>query len=259
MAGPTLYPEVNALLDTLLSSAQSVLAGRFVGLYLYGSLASGDFDPATSDIDFLVVTADEIPAELVPALEAMHARLAAEGGKWAQKLEGRYLPLRALRRLNHSDPPRPCLNEGQFYLGRQESDWVIQRHVLREKGAAVAGPSLRPWIDPVQPDELRQAVTGILREWWLPLVELSDPRLRCSDYQAFAILTMCRALHTLNSGAIVSKPVAARWASAVLGEPWAPLIERALAWRPGEPFDALDQTREFIWYVLGRAQTLEGR
>jgi hypothetical protein len=252
-AAPTPYPEINALLESLLSGAQSVLGQRFVGLYLYGSLASGNFNPATSDVDFLVVTTDEIPSALVPALEAMHARLAAGVNKWAQKLEGRYLPLPALRRLNPADPPRPCLNEGQFYLGRQESDWIIQRHILREQGVAVAGPSLQAWIDPVRPDDLRQAVAGILREWWLPLIESSDPRLRRSDYQAHAVLTMCRALHTLKFGAVVSKPAAARWAQAALGEPWPALIERALGWRPGEAFREMDATLALVRYTLHRA------
>ncbi len=249
-AAPTPYPQINALLEALLSGAQSVLGQRFVGLYLYGSLASGGFNPATSDIDFLVVTTDEIPSALVPALEAMHAKLAVGANKWAQKLEGRYLPLPALRRLNPADPPRPCLNEGQFYMGRQESDWVIQRHILREQGVAVAGPSLQAWIDPVQPDELRQAVAGILREWWLPLIESSDPRLRRSDYQAHAVLTMCRALHTLKFGAVVSKPAAARWAQAALDEPWPALVGRALAWRPGEAFGEMDVARAFVRHAL---------
>ncbi len=256
-AAPTPYPQINALLEALLSGAQSVLGQRFVGLYLYGSLASGGFNPATSDIDFLVVTTDEIPSALVPALEAMHAKLAVGANKWAQKLEGRYLPLPALRRLNPADPPRPCLNEGQFYLGRQESDWVIQRHNLREQGVAVAGPSLQAWIDPVQPDELRQAVAGILREWWLPLIESSDPRLQRSDYQAHAVLTMCRALHTLKYGAIVPKPAAARWAEAALDEPWPALIERALAWRPGEALEEVGRTRDFVRYTLQRALTMD--
>ena len=247
---PTPYPEINAQLEALLSGAQSVLGRLFVGLYLYGSLASGDFDAATSDVDFLVVTASEIPSAQVPALEAMHARLAAGANKWAKKLEGRYLPLPALRRLNPADPPRPCLNEGQFYLGRQESDWVIQRHILREQGVTVAGPSLQAWIDPVQPDELRRAVAGILREWWLPFIESSDPRLRRSDYQAHAVLTMCRALHTLKSGAIVSKPAAARWAQRALGEPWPALIERALAWRPAEALEAQDDVVNLVRYTL---------
>lgn len=47
------YPDVDAVLHTLLASARSVLRDHFIGLYLSGSLASGDFNPQTSDIDFL--------------------------------------------------------------------------------------------------------------------------------------------------------------------------------------------------------------
>jgi predicted nucleotidyltransferase len=137
---PTPYPEVNTALQLLLSSVQAVLGEQFVGLYLYGSLATGDFDQDRSDIDFVVVTASELPASLIPALEEMHIRLAENGSKWAAKLEGSYIPRQALRQYNPADPPRPQFNEGRFYLGRHESDWIIQRHLLREHGVAVAGP-----------------------------------------------------------------------------------------------------------------------
>ncbi len=76
---PTPYEEVNAVLDLLLSNVRSILGSRFIGLYLYGSLASGHFDPETSDIDFLAVTEGELPDEMLPVLEAMHARLAVGG------------------------------------------------------------------------------------------------------------------------------------------------------------------------------------
>ena len=41
---PTLYPEVNVVLSLLLSQVQTTLGDRFIGLYLGGSLALGDFD-----------------------------------------------------------------------------------------------------------------------------------------------------------------------------------------------------------------------
>ncbi len=67
MAAPglTLYPDVNAVLTILLDGAQSVLGDHFIGLYLYGSLASGDFNPQTSDVDFLVVTDTDLTDELI--------------------------------------------------------------------------------------------------------------------------------------------------------------------------------------------------
>jgi hypothetical protein len=253
---PTPYPDVNAVLRVLLSGVQAELGDRFAGLYLYGSLASGDFDPQCSDIDFVVATVDVLADETVVALEALHARIADSGLKWAAKLEGAYVPLPALRRHDPSGPPCPCVNEGRFYLAALGSDWVIQRYTLREQGVAVAGQDPRSLIDPVEPDDLRQAVMGFLREWWAPMLQDPDPRLHDGEYQAYAVLTMCRALYTLQYGAVVSKTAAARWAQEALGQPWEGLIERALAWRrdalPDGGGDVLcmDETLGFIRCVL---------
>ena len=52
---------VNATLADLLDRVRGIAGGHLFGMYLYGSLASGDFDPARSDIDFLVVTDGELP------------------------------------------------------------------------------------------------------------------------------------------------------------------------------------------------------
>ena len=253
---PTPYPDVNAVLHMLLSSVQTILGDHFIGMYLYGSLASGDFDPHRSDIDFVVVSADELPDEMLPALEAMHARIAASGLKWATKLEGSYIPQHALRRYDPTDAPRPTINEGSFYVARHNSDWVIQRHILREQGVVVAGPAPQTLIDPVQPNDLRRAVLGILREWWSQ--QLHDPAwLHSSKYQVYAILTMCRALYTLQYGTVVSKPVAAQWAQEVLGEQGAVLIERALVWRHDDGLDDMNETLDFIRYTLERSQQFE--
>src|SRR5690348_1416102 len=94
----TPYQEVNATLTNVLDGARDVLGEQFVGMYLYGSLASGDFNPATSDIDFAVVTQDWLAPEAVAALDAFHKHLWAEGGHWAAHLEGAYIPREALRR-----------------------------------------------------------------------------------------------------------------------------------------------------------------
>jgi hypothetical protein len=252
-ANPTPYPDINTVLHLLLTSVQATLGEHFVGLYLHGSLASGDFDPARSDIDFVVVTADALPEERIPALAALHARLIDSGMPWASKLEGTYFPQAVLRRYVPSDALYPSLNEGSFYMGSHGSDWVIQSYILREHGIVLAGPAPRSWIDPVAPEALRRAMRELLREWWAPMLH-DTARLRSAEYQAYAVLTMCRALYTLESGAVVSKPVAARWAQANLGMRRAKLIERALAWRAGMPLDVLDETRDMILFTLERSR-----
>ncbi len=65
---PTPFPDVNSLLDKLLSGVHNILDDTFVGLYLYGSLASGDFDLERSDVNRLVGTRDALSSESYSAL-----------------------------------------------------------------------------------------------------------------------------------------------------------------------------------------------
>jgi len=249
----TPYPDVNAMLQRLLTSVRATLDEQFVGLYLYGSLASGDFNLETSDIDFLVVTTETLSAETIAALGIMHQELNSSNLKWATKLEGSYVPQPGLRRYDPAAPPCPQINEGDFYLAQQGSDWIIQRHILREQGVVVAGPPLQTMIDPVAPEELRGAVRGFLREWWGPM--LGNPvRLQSSEYQAYAVLTMCRALQTLEQGTIRSKPAAAHWAQQKFGEPWATVIGEALAWRNGDAFAHFDTVAALIRYTVEQSR-----
>jgi Domain of unknown function (DUF4111)/Nucleotidyltransferase domain len=258
---PTPYADGNAILRAVLDGARAILGDRFVGMYLYGSLALGDFDPASSDIDFLVVTDADLPADRVEALQALHDRIAARDSPWATEIEGSYIPRDALRRYDPGHALHPLIDRGgRLRLEQHEIDTVIKLHGLRERGIVLAGPPPATLIDPVSPDDLRHAVVELMRIWWAPMRR--DPtRLRHYGYQVYAVLTMCRTLHTLRHGTVVSKPVAARWALAELDPRWVPLIERALAWRKDMP-DAVNEgevraTQELIQYTLDRCPTTD--
>lgn len=54
-----LYPDLNQVLQDVVSSIQSILTSDFTGVYLQGSFATGGFDEH-SDVDFLVVIEKEI-------------------------------------------------------------------------------------------------------------------------------------------------------------------------------------------------------
>jgi hypothetical protein len=243
---------------------QATLTSHFAGMYLDGSLASGDFDQ-DSDIDFVAVTDEDVSGDgdLFRALQAMHDRIAAMDSVWAIQLEGSYISRHALRRYDPAHALHPNIERGKGErLKTVEHDdwWTIHRFILRERGIPLVGPEPQTLIDPVLPDDLRQAVRGILRGWATHI--LNDPtRLASRGYQSYTVLSLCRILYTLQYGTVVSKRVAARWVQERVGEHWAPLIERAWVGRhnPQLPVESVDvnATLDFIHFTLDRSAHVE--
>ena len=257
---PTPHPDANAVLERLGDEVRAVLGDAMVGLYLYGSLSTGGYDPASSDIDFLVATDGELTAAQLDALKAMHDRIASSGLPQADHLEGSYISVAALPRYDPARPDHPTIGphgDWPFGIGHHGPEWAIQRHVVRECGVVVCGPDPATLIDPVTPDELRAAARASLRSW-----DGIEDRERMAEehgagafwgrraYQAFAALTMCRILYTIEHGAIATKMAAAAWARERFPE-WAPIIDRAFVWRDDMRPDDLAETLAFVRWVMG--------
>jgi predicted nucleotidyltransferase len=255
---PTPYPEVNAVLQRLLKEVQAVLDNWFVGLYLHGSLALGDFNPGSSDIDFAIVTSRELPLKLISSLEAAHRRINDSGLAWAEKLEGSYLSNKAFRRYSPEETPHPHVWEQHFRVVRDKRDWIIHRHILREYGVIVTGPPIKSMIDPVSPDEIREAIVTTFREDWIPKLNERE-WLIPTYYQAYVTLTCCRALYTMKFGTIASKPASAKWAVEALDKKWKDLIETAMDWRYGLPHGDIEQTLQFMRYTMEQIGALPKR
>lgn len=255
---PDLPEEVQPVLTLLRERIQAVLGDQLVGLYLYGSLSSGAFDPASSDVDFVAVTEDALPAETCERLREMHARIATSGLPFATHLEGSYIPREAWRRYDPANARHPTIGvDWPFQIGLHDANWIIERAIVRERGVVLAGPPPATLIDPVSPAQLRAATCQQMSDVWQTCIaddEWPRPRL----YPAFAVLTLCRALYTVERGAYCSKPVAAAWASEHYPT-WRPTIAWALAHRadhdnttPAELADALAMLREALVAVQTR-------
>jgi hypothetical protein len=262
---PTPYADVNGALRDLLAGVRAILGTRFVGMNLTGSLALGDFDPATSDIDLVVVTDGALPADLVATLRDMHGRFAAGDSPWAGKVEAVYIPRDALRRATPDDVAYPQVEKDRgLFVDQLESGWLVQSYILREHGVTLAGPDPRTLIDALDPDAMRYAVLPI-PVIWLGLA-YHDPAwlawLRERGNQAFVALTLCRLLYTLATGGVASKPGAARWAQQTLGGRWAGLLARSLAGQHDSapiPESGLPGTVALIAYTVQQFRQWETR
>jgi predicted nucleotidyltransferase len=137
---PTPFPELNHVLGKLVSGLEQMLSGRFVGVYLLGSLALRDFDEH-SDVDFIVALEGRLSSSDVDSLQVMHGLLFDLGPEWARHLEGSYFP-RAILKSKSKIPERlGCLDNGARALVRfDHCNTLLVRCVLRESGVTLTGP-----------------------------------------------------------------------------------------------------------------------
>ena len=187
---PTPFTDVNFVLDHFRSQLQALLDSELVGIYLVGSLALGDFNPRSSDIDFVVVTSTEIDPDRFTALQHVHAQFAASNSPWAEKIEAIDVPASALRHSatnTSQSTDRRC-----FYSTRRWMGFPMSHH-----SAEPDSQTLRPnWTQ-----ELHAAATMI------------------DGYNRQPICISLSLRYSLATGTVASKPRATEWARKNYGEP----------------------------------------
>jgi len=269
---PTPYPDLNRALQYLVERVQANLGAQFVGAYLQGSFAVGDFD-LHSDVDFIIVTRDQLSASEAQSLQLMHKRIFSLDTAWAQHLEGSYFPQSILRRLPIGEsarwqPKPPEYISPIWYLDNGSSTLIqsdhcntlVVRWTLREHGVTLVGPAPTTLIEPIPVAALRSEILATMRTWGAEILTHPgdyDNRF----YQTYIVLSYCRMLHDLRNGFPGSKPAGAAWAKANLDPSWGGLIDRTWAGRPvpevsvRQPADPADfrATLEFVRYILGEA------
>lgn len=260
---PTPYPELNTVLQDLVDSVQEVLSDNFVGAYLQGSFAVGDFD-LHSDCDFIIVTDEELSDDEVQALQRVHERIYCLDIPWAQHLEGSYFPKGVLRPYTYQGGQLWYLDHGSRLLEKSSHcNTVLVRWVVRENGVSLKGPLPHTLVDPVPVEELREEIVATIRDWGREIATNPD-HYDNRFYQTYIVLNYCRMLHDLFKGFPGSKRAGAEWAKANLDPSWARLIDRAWEGRPNpaisvrqraDPTD-FQATLQFIQYITDEANSL---
>src|SRR6266496_5041996 len=237
---PTPYADINELLEILLSEMQKILGEKLIGFYLYGSLVIGDFDPTISDIDLVAALASDLDVKEFEALQKMHVDFAHQHKEWDDRIEVCYISVAALQTVKTGTSQVANISPGEPFHKRETSiEWLISWYVVRETSITLFGPSPQTIIEPISKDEVLQVIRTHAKAWdeWI-----YDMHNRKS--QAYAILTMCRALYTLKYGEQVSKKQAALWAEKEFPA-WASLIENALLWREAWRNENVDHDATF--------------
>ncbi|MBO0781443.1 MAG: DUF4111 domain-containing protein [Ktedonobacteraceae bacterium] len=252
---PTPYAHINALLAQLLAGMRTILGPKLVGLYLYGSLVTGDFDHEQSDLDLLAATASDLDEKECNALKKMHQDFASQHKQWDDRVEVAYLSVAALRTFRTRVSNIGIISPGEpFHVKEAGKDWLLNWYIVREKGMVLAGPAPQQIIDPIARAEYLQVVRDHT-QWWRDHVKQCHHR----KAQAYAILTLCRALYSLKTGEVASKKRAAEWVAQELPE-WSTAIQDALAWRAAANDEHVDhaatlpQTQRFVHAMIDQCE-----
>lgn len=266
LQGWTADSALNTLLRIFVEGVTKLLGSNLIGIYLHGSLAQGDYDNG-SDIDFLVVIQEDIPATEVGPINSLHAMLHNHSSRWSQHLEGSYTPVKHLRALAgpQGDPPgearskdwrdpeawrtRPFgypfwfLANGSRKLVRSEHDnSQVVRWLVRSAGIVLVGPRIETLVDPVEPELLKAEIAEML----LSVVEglRCDPGwLITQGGQSSAVLLFARAIQTSATGVVGSKLAARDYAETHFPANWGKLVDDAYRLRRSLVRDDPDAAR----------------
>jgi predicted nucleotidyltransferase len=191
-------PDVAALLERL--TGRLAARSDVVGVYVYGSLMTGDYSPSASDIDVVVLVEREPDQAMTAELKEMHTALAGTGGP-AGQLHCLYVAADAA-----SDPERLCT----YWFGDRMTQWrmkLLTQAELASVGVALHGPWPPPAIKPIPVADLQASVRAELTGYWRPLTRRFKHWLDDSSID-HALIVLPRAEALLTTGELITKGAA---------------------------------------------------
>jgi len=254
--GITKDTEIEALLNRLADEIRHNTKGSLVGLYVYGSLVTGDFDKYRSDVDLLAIVDPGVEDDTFERLDKMHARFIEEYPAWEDRIEVAYVPVLALRTFRTETSRIAVISPGEpFHFKSAGKDWLLNWYVVRDVGVTLYGPPPDALIPDMSQPEFVEAVRVQVETWkeWVY-------RMRTPGAQSYAVLTLCRALYTHTNGGQASKKQAALWAAERMPE-WESLIQQSVAWMSEGPRDESDDVEglsERVRFVHDVADRITG-
>lgn len=244
-------PEINNLLGQLTRKVHVLFGRDLLSFTCYGSLIWGGFDEHLSDIDLAAVIRREVTETDLLSLQQIHADLERDFSNWKNRIEVQYVGKNSLDAFRNGHGKMANISPGEpLHLIDCTVDWLVNWYFLREYGRVLYGMPRETVYPYISHQEFLSEVRRSALQWQERLEEI---RNSCS-YQAYAILTLCRACYTLSTGRQVSKLQAAAWMAETYPETQS-LITDALRWRQerdtgtDRPEETLKRVEQFIKQV----------
>jgi predicted nucleotidyltransferase len=265
------YPELRQVLNAFVDEVTAELKENLVGIYLVGSIASGDFD-LDSDVDFLVVTNTELTETDMNSFQDVQIKVHSIDCYPAKHLEGSYISISDLnnwetvgiKKLYYFDNGSTAYEQSIH-----DNKWHV-RWILRERGITLVGKNPNTILQAIPLNMLIDEIkTSMLQSMEIFQSEINRPLSFCNSRfgQSFFVLTYCRMLHTLQTGTVQSKKAGMIWAKQFVVPKWVKLIDQAWKERQGVRFmvkihqraeqTLLYETLDFIKYAVAQIDNIE--
>jgi predicted nucleotidyltransferase len=260
------YPELRQVLTIFVHEISAALGGNLVGIYLVGSIASGDFD-LDSDVDFLVVTNTAVTEADMKRLQDIQIKIHAMDCYPAKHLEGSYISISELNDLSTVGKKKLYyFDDGSttYEQSTHDNQWHV-RWILRERGITLVGERPEIILQPIPQNELSNEIKRtmlLVKGFFEDEINRTLSFFNSRFGQSFTVLTYCRMLHTLHTGMVQSKKAAVQWAKKHVETKWINLIDQAWTEREGVRFGVkigqraksslLYETLEFIKYAIAQ-------
>ena len=236
------------------------------GVYVVGSVALGDWQPDTSDIDIIAITAEPADEEMAGALRTAHAVFVERCPE--PTVDGPFLAWGDLT-LSPQGATRPWTLQSQFHHDAECFELnPVTWYTLATYGVRVRGPEPADLQIPVEREAMFRFVVDNARSYWgvvheqfkAATSELGESDTLPSSVPAWCLLGTCRMLYTASTGDVTSKSGAGLWVAEVVGEGHRAACEMAVELRaqPEQPvtLEALRASVDAMGDVLQRISKL---
>ncbi|REE94521.1 uncharacterized protein DUF4111 [Paenibacillus taihuensis] len=235
-----LHPSVERKMSRLASCLQS-RTSIIESIYLYGSVALGDYIDGTSDIDFVAIVREKLSEPDLQAIREAHEETEQECPE--VDIMGMYVRAHELGQPYNEERTPVTFYNKQVHTNGHGADmnpvtwWILKHHGIRVYGSEQA----MTFDYDIPSQELVTYVIGNLNSYWSGWMErleqvqaaaALDPSLLQTQLLDEAVewcaLGMLRQLYTLSEHGIRSKVQAGQHALTFVPEKWHCVIQEAI-------------------------------
>jgi predicted nucleotidyltransferase len=249
---------VREVLSETLSGVHSVLQDNLKGIYLYGSLAMGCFNPESSDIDVILVAKKRLSKE---------QRKKVIGYLKGVCSKNRRIELSIVCEDVVQNPQYPIMVDlhfeywGDIFENEKDNEILSNLYTTKKRGFCVWGMPISDVFSEIPAQYHLRSVIEDLRHTRKYLHK--SPELVGYDPAVYWILGSCRILAFIREEKVLSKLEGGQWGSATLPKKYHDLVKQALSYYQGKKkehvwnHEKLEAFADYMTRVIQRESKLE--